>query len=118
MSQLNSVQRLFGVPTSLQVSNNMDGNGGEGCSPSCGAHLGSTEKLHDATKKELFALLSHVVGGLQQHISKHVISTFKEAVERILPRCIDDLSPSTQEEANTRMIVHVSDAAKYGYTTS
>jgi len=68
----------------------------------------------DENNTELCTFLRSLGDGMQQHTSEQVISTFNETVKPLKPRAIVDLSPRTHEEADTRMMVHASDAVKCG----
>ena len=64
----------------------------------------------DDNKKELFAFLSREA--ITVETDKQVISTLLEDVVCRQERNKDGLSPCSHEEADTRMMVHVADAAK------
>ena len=64
----------------------------------------------DDNKKELFAFLRREAITLET--DKQVISTLLEDVVCRQERNKDGLSPCSHEEADTRMMVHVADAAK------
>ena len=61
-------------------------------------------------KKELFSFLSNEVITIQT--DKQIISTLLEDVICWQERDTDGLSPCSHEEADTRMMLHVADAAK------
>ncbi|MES9879581.1 MAG: hypothetical protein ABW185_01720 [Sedimenticola sp.] len=67
----------------------------------------------DANKTELFAFLTDHVKDLET--SKHVISTKGTGVVSNLPFNADGLAPCNHEEADTRMMLHLTDAVSSGF---
>jgi hypothetical protein len=65
-------------------------------------------------KKELFSFLSHGIITIQTE--KQIISTLFEDVVCRQERNTEGLAPCSQEEADSRIMLHVADAAKE-YTT-
>ena len=68
----------------------------------------------DENKAELFEFLAHHIAGLQ-NTDKQIITTLRNEV-----MCNDslqhpNLSPCSHEEADTRIILHLADAAMSGY---
>ena len=66
-------------------------------------------------KVELFSLLATRLTA--QETEKQVISTLHKDLVCTHARYIAGLAPCTHEEADTRMLLHVEDATKQGYTT-
>ncbi|KAL9954824.1 hypothetical protein ACROYT_G042404 [Oculina patagonica] len=68
----------------------------------------------DENKVELFKFLSECIASLQ--VEKEVISTYGKQILSTLPRTDNSsLAPCTQEEADTRMLLHVQDAVNQGH---
>ncbi len=70
----------------------------------------------DENKKELFSFLSKEAGSLDTE-GKELIVTLKEGVVCYPARETYMLAPCSHEEADTRMMVHVADAAASGYSS-
>ena len=68
----------------------------------------------DENKAELFSFLATRLAA--QETDKQVISTLHKDVICTHARDIAGLAPCTHEEADTRMLLHVEDAMKQGYT--
>ena len=68
---------------------------------------------NDVNKSELFSFLSLQTANLEPETGKQIIITHKKDVLCTLPRDITELAPCTQEEADTRIFLHVSDAVRY-----
>ena len=66
------------------------------------------------TTTELFSFLATSVTALDT--DKQIISTHRSNVLCIQPRDISCLVPCTHEEADTRILLHLDDAVKEGYT--
>ena len=67
----------------------------------------------DANKTELFLFLVKHIKHLVTR--KQIITTNGSDVVCIPPQDISNLTPSNHEEADTRMVLHLADAAKKGY---
>ena len=67
----------------------------------------------DANKTELFLFLVKHIKHLVTR--KQIITTNGSDVVCIPPQDISNLAPSNHEEADTRMVLHLADAAKKGY---
>ena len=68
----------------------------------------------DENKRELFKFLAESTSSLE--VEKQVISTYGKQVLTRLPRNgISSQAPSSHEEADTRMLLHVQDALQQGY---
>ena len=67
----------------------------------------------DANKVELFSFLANHIAHME--MEKQVITTDGEDVNCCLPCDTSGLSPCNHEEADTRLMVHVADAACVGY---
>ena len=66
----------------------------------------------DDNKTELFALLAQEVGNIDS-ATKEIYSTLgNQVVTNGTRQCLEGLQPCSHEEANTRIFVHVLDAAK------
>ena len=70
----------------------------------------------DENKKELFAFLSIEAGSLETE-GTELVFTLKEGVVCYPARETLMLAPCSHEEADTRMMVHVADAAASGYSS-
>ena len=68
----------------------------------------------DENKTELFEFLAHCIHE-QPITDKQIVTTFRTEIlcNSILPQ--SNLSPCSHKEADTRMILHLADAAKAGY---
>jgi len=70
---------------------------------------------NDENKSELFCFLSLQIAKLKTDTERQIIATYHKDVLCTQPRDTTGLAPCTQEEADTRIFLHVSDAAKHGY---
>ena len=64
-------------------------------------------------KAELFSLATSVT---TLDTDKQIISTHHAEVLCTQPRDVSDLAPCTHEETDTRILLHIGDAVKEGYT--
>ena len=69
---------------------------------------------NDDNKTELFSFLSLETANIETE--KQVIITHHKDILCTQPRNTTGLAPCTQEEADTRIFLHVSDAANHGYS--
>ena len=72
------------------------------------------EFLRNEDKKELFSLLSLKIASLSLEPAQIIVTHHKEVL-CTHSRTTASLSPCTQEEADTRILLHVSDAVTHGY---
>ena len=68
----------------------------------------------DGNKVELFSFLATSVTALDT--DKQIVSTHHAEVLCTQPRDVSGLAPCTHEEADTRILLHLEDAVKEGYT--
>ncbi len=68
----------------------------------------------DENKVELFSFLAMKIAA--KETEKQIVSTHRTDVFCTQPRDVAGLAPCTHEEADTRMLLHVEDAVKQGYT--
>ena len=68
----------------------------------------------DENKVELFSFLAMKIAA--KETEKQIVSTHRKDVLCTQPRDVAGLAPCTHEEADTRMLLHVEDAVKQGYT--
>ena len=69
---------------------------------------------NEDNKRELFSFLSLKIAGLSLETSQ-IIATHHKEVLCTHSRTTASLAPCTQEEADTRILLHVSDAVTHGY---
>ena len=69
---------------------------------------------NDDNKSELFSFLSLKLASLKT--GSQIIATHHKDVVCTQPRDTTGLAPCTQEEADTRIFLHVSDAVNHGYS--
>src|SRR5688572_820283 len=70
---------------------------------------------NDENKSELFCFLSQQIAKLKTDTERQIIAIYHKDVLCTQPRDTTGLTPCTEEEADTRIFLHVSDAAKHGY---
>ncbi len=70
---------------------------------------------NEDNKRELFSFLSLKTASLSTE-STQIIVTHHQDVLCTSPRMTTSLAPCTQEEADTRMFLHVSDAVNHGHS--
>ena len=68
----------------------------------------------DENNVELFSFLAMNIAA--KETEKQIVSTHRTNVFCTQPRDVAGLAPCTHEEANTRMLLHMEDAVKQGYT--
>ena len=68
----------------------------------------------DKNKVELFSFLAMKIA--TKETEKQIVSTHRTDVFCTQPRDVAGLAPCTHEEADTRILLHVEDAVKQGYT--
>ena len=68
----------------------------------------------DENKTELFEFVAQCIAELPVE-GKQIITTFRNHVLCNLDRQLSNMSPCSHEEADTRMIIHLADAAKSGH---
>jgi len=66
-------------------------------------------------KSELFYFLSLQIEKLEIEIERQIMTTYHKGVLCTQPRGTNGLAPCTQEEADTRIFLHVSDASKHAW---
>ena len=69
---------------------------------------------NDDNKSELFSFLSLKLASLKT--GSQIIATHHKDVVCTQPRDTTGLAPCTQEEADTQIFLHVSDAVNHGYS--
>ena len=70
----------------------------------------------DHNKKELFKFLAEEIATLGTDCEKQIVTTHgKEVLCNSEAKDTTNLSPSSREEADTRLILHVTDAIEKGY---